>query len=422
MNRNKQEKECIKDSEAGILDMITWVANYNDEELVNKLCHLKFSKLRIKLMVCDMVTYSGKLSKQLILLRSLSQTYNNAFAAEIKQKQLNSIIQCFEKLKKTMDSTKITFAKFKEALAKAPTLKDSKQVSPCQEKENQLESLPKNFFTEQGIEDSNDINPSYKECSELLCDKVEEFYQLVLACLMMCQTLIQEEKRITGDVQELKLIYDTCFDNALETIQNAIELIDPNKLTEEENRRAEECSANMQQFLIKYFHNMTNLEFTRHVMAVKILSHKKENAKERSKRIALFPDNLEKEQKVMMTIRALDKLNLESRLSASTGKRQFTTKTVIALKDQFGYEGAMEGFVAYLKQNYQGNLDFPKASALSTEKGNEYKLANKSDLESKRKWEKVKRVLDTMKRNIQIYMEGNRLDEMLNNSYSPSPL
>lgn len=103
---------------------------------------------------------------------------------------------------------------------------------------------------------------------------------------------------------------------------------------------------------------MNNLEFTRHVMAVKFLLHLKEKAKARSEGIILFPDNPNMEQTAKNTAMALDSLNLKTRQQRDSDKRQFNTKAIIALKEQLGYDGAMETFVAYLKQNYHATLAF----------------------------------------------------------------
>lgn len=411
---NKRGKDCFKESEAGILDAIAWIADYNGETLTSKLKHHKFSKTQIMSMAYDVRENSAKLSKQYMLLLDLSQTYNNLFAAEIKQDRLVSIAQRFEQLKEAVELTKATFGKFKELLSNDHSEDDQEQSSNDSEKENYMKSLPMKFSIGQGMVVNRKIALSYKQCSNLLCNDVEEFYKLVLACLMMCQSLIQEEKKIMGDSKELEFIYEECFENAWDAIQVTIDMINPEQLTEKEMKMAEECCTNLPSFLIKYFHKMTNLEFTRHVMAMKFLKHQKEKAKTRSKCMTLFLDNPEMEQKVKMTIRALDNLNLETRQSASSGKRQFTTKAIIALKEQFGYEGAMETFITFLKQNYTGDLDFPKPSALSIEKGKEMLLSSKSDFASRQKWKKLKGCLDIMKGNIRAFMEENRQIEVLN--------
>lgn len=418
MLRDKKEKDCFRESEAGILDAIAWIADYNGETLTSKLKHHKFSKTQIMSMTYDVRENSAKLGKLYLLLLDLSQTYNNILAAEIKQDRLVSITQRFEQLKEAVELTKTTFSKFKELLSNDHSEDDQAQISDCSEKENYLKSLPMKFCIGQGMVVNRKISLSYKQCSNILCKDVEGFYQLVLASLMMCQSLIQEEKKLMGDAKELEFIYNECFENAWDAIQATIDMMNPDQLTEEELKRAEESCTNLPLFLVKYFHKMTNLEFTRHVMAVKFLKHQKEKAKARSECMTLFPDDPEMEMKVKMTVRALDKLNLETRQSASSGKRQFTTKAIIALKEQFGYEGAMETFVTYLKQNYTGEIDFPKPSALSIEKNKEVLLSSKSDFASIEKWKKLKGCLDMMKRNIRMFMEGNRPAEVLKISYA----
>lgn len=420
MSKHLKEKDCFDESEAGILDAIVWIAKYNGDTLTSKLRHHKFSETQIMGMACDVREISSKLSKLYWLLFCLSQTYNNSFAAEIKQDRLVSITLRFEQLKEAVEITKTTFCKFKEQLSNEHSEGGQAQLSDDSEIESYMKSLPMNFPIGQDMVGKRKMALSYKECSVVLCYEVEGFYKLVLSSLMICQSLMQEEKTLMDDTKELEFIYNECFENAHDAIQATIDMINPDQLTEEELKRAEECCSNFPLFQVKYFHKMTNLEFTRHVMAVKFLKHQKEKAKIRSECIILFPDDPELEMKVKMTARALDDLHLETRQSAVSGERQFTTKAIIALKEQFGYDGAMETFVAYLKENYQGHLDFPKPSALSTEKGNEYKLANRSDINSRQKWEKVKRVLDSMKRSIKIFMESNKQAEVLNIGYVSS--
>lgn len=411
---SKKEKDYFKDSESGILDVIAWIADYNGETLASKLRHNKFSKMQILGMTFDVRENLAKLSKQYLLLLDLSQTYNSFFAAEIKQDRLASITHRFEQLKEAVEITKTNFGNFKEQLSQDFSEEHLVQVSDNSEKEAYLKSLPCRFSIGQGMVVNRKITLTYKECARILCNDVEEFYQLVLANLMMCQSLMQEEKKLMGDIKELEFIYKECFDSAWETIQATIDTLESVQPTEADIKRAKECNNNLPLFLVKYFHKMTNHEFTKHVIAVKYLLHLKEKAKARSEGIILFPDNPDMEQTAKNTVMALDSLNLETRQQRDSDKRQFTTKAIIALKEQLGYDRAMETFVAYLKQNYHGDIGFPKPSALSTEKGNEFKWASRSDLASQEKWKKAKACLDNMKRSIRIFMEGNRPAEMLN--------
>lgn len=411
-------KTKLNDSEAGILDVITWIANYKGETLASKLRYNKFSKMQILYMAFDVQENLAKLSKHYMLLLDLSQTYNSFFAAEIKQDRLANITHRFEQLKDAVEITKTTFGNFKEQFSQDLSKEHLVQVSDNSEKEAYVNSLPCRFSIGQGMVVNRKIALTYSQCANMLCEEVERFYQLVLASLMMCQSLMQEEKNLMGDIKELEFIYNECFENAWETIQATIDTLESVHPTDEDIKRAKECNNNFPLFLVKYFHKMNNLEFTRHVMAVKFLLHLKEKAKARSEGIILFPDNPNMEQTAKNTAMALDSLNLKTRQQRDSDKRQFNTKAIIALKEQLGYDGAMETFVAYLKQNYHGDIGFPKPSALSTEKGKEYKLANMSDLASQEKWKKAKLGLDSMKQNIRAFIEGNRATEMLNLGYA----
>lgn len=63
MYKDKKYIVCFKESEAGILDAIAWIADYNDNTLANKLKHHKFSKIQIMGMAYDIRENSAKLSK-----------------------------------------------------------------------------------------------------------------------------------------------------------------------------------------------------------------------------------------------------------------------------------------------------------------------------------------------------------------------
>lgn len=240
-------------------------------------------------MAFDVQENLAKLSKHYMLLLDLSQTYNSFFAAEIKQDRLANITHRFEQLKDAVEITKTTFGNFKEQFSQDLSEEHLVQVSDNSEKEAYVNSLPCRFSIGQGMVVNRKIALTYSQCANMLCEEVERFYQLVLASLMMCQSLMQEEKNLMGDIKELEFIYNECFENAWETIQATIDTLESVHPTDEDIKRAKECNNNFPLFLVKYFHKMNNLEFTRHVMAVKFLLHLKEKAKARSEGIICSP-------------------------------------------------------------------------------------------------------------------------------------
>lgn len=270
-------KGDITKSEAGILEMVAWIAIYSSGSLISKLKRKQFDKAQIMMMVYDVREYSARLSKMYCSLLNLSQTYNNLFASDLRRDQLGGISQRFEALNEAVVITNTVFYQYKSELPASPAILQRNRLGA-------------------GLVVNGEITLSMVECVQCLCDEVEEFSKLVLGCLMMCQSLMQEENRLLGNVGELEELYNECFDNAWEALQATIELIEPKNLTEEEKQRAKECCQNFPEFLVKNFHRMTNIEFMHHVMAVKCYRHQMERELVIGERFLLFPDDSEKER------------------------------------------------------------------------------------------------------------------------------
>lgn len=163
-------KTKLNDSEAGILDVITWIANYKGETLASKLRYNKFSKMQILYMAFDVQENLAKLSKHYMLLLDLSQTYNSFFAAEIKQDRLANITHRFEQLKAAVEITKTTFGNFKEQFSQDLSEEHLVQVSDNSEKEAYVNSLPCRFSIGQGMVVNRKIALTYSQCANMLCE------------------------------------------------------------------------------------------------------------------------------------------------------------------------------------------------------------------------------------------------------------
>lgn len=108
---------------------------------------------------------------------------------------------------------------------------------------------------------------------------------------------------------------------------------------------------------------------------------------------------------------ALDSLGLETRKSSGGIKQQFTTLSILALKDAIGYDGEMETFIKFLGQNYHGEIGIPKPSALSIERSKETTLSMKTDARNVEKWAKTKRTIDRIKMSVSNFMERLPLED-----------
>lgn len=385
-------KGDITKSEAGILEMVAWIAIYSSGSLISKLKRKQFDKAQIMMMVYDVREYSARLSKMYCSLLNLSQTYNNLFASDLRREQLDGISKRFENLNEAVTITNTVFSQYKSDL-------------PMNAAASQRIHVASSLFVD------GEITLDIIECVRCLCDEIEEYYQLVLGCLKMCRSLAQEERRLLDNLDDLEELYNECFDNAWEALQATIELIDPKNLTEEEKQRAKECCQNFHEFLVKNFHRMNNAEFMHHVMAVKYYRHQMEKELMIGERFTLFPADSDRERNARAMIAALDSLGLETRKSSGGDKLQFTTLSILALKDALGYDGEMETFIRFLGQNYHGKIGIPKPSALSIERSKENTLSLKTDSRNVEKWAKTKRTIDRIKMGISNFMDGLPLDD-----------
>lgn len=223
---------------------------------------------------------------------------------------------------------------------------------------------------------------------------------------MLCRTIIQEEARTMESTQELEKIYYQSLNDVLKSLEELLDTFHEEDF-QEEMSVAKNFFTNTPQALAKYFHMWSPKAFKCHAIATLLLKMKKTSPQTATTAI-LFPHAPDKEKEAIIVAKALDFIITKTRKVNHSTDRQFTTRSLVCLKEQLGYEGSIGTFINFLKKHYKGTNSFPDISAFSKDSERMQKLVrNRNTADGQAKQAKLqseaiaqaKRINDLLTRN-----------------------
>ena len=388
--------ECFGKAETGLLSVIHWLEGCRKNNTIENLTTNNIDKMKIVETAFEIKANINNLEVMYASLFILSQTYNKSFASYMSSDRLAMVLENFESMKDTATYLKECLSShLSDAIDLELIAKDSTSDNICtHEAETSTNIFDKNIFTT--IEKLESYNNS-QVISDFL-DLTSTLYKSLLATLMLCRTIIQEEQKVLENVELLEKIYQQNLNDVWESLKDLFEAFHQEDF-KDEITVARKFMDNTAEQLHDNFHQWTLKQFQRHVIATKFCSEfMKKPAEEQI--ILLFPNNPEKEKVARQVVMALDCLELETRGGKSSPRKQFTSLSILTLKDKIGYDGEMATFIKYLHLNYHGEFDFPKPSALSIKRHNENVLSMKTDARSIEKWTKDNSIINRIGYNI----------------------
>lgn len=354
MSEEEIKLESFNKAEAELLSVIQWLEECQKEHVME---HLNFHHLD-KMMVVDYAFHVkaniNKMGMIYTALFMLSKTYNRHFASYMGKERLNKVMLHFEDMKETIANLKDSFKQTELGNILAEV-----SGNPNEAKTGIFDS---NIFSViENIDTYSDADFTHG-MKLLLC----QFYKVLVASLMMCRTIIQEEQNNLDTPVELQAIYQQSIKEAWETVENFAGAF------HEEDFKAEMTTAQKLAdgdavLLQQYYHQWTPQLFVRHAIAVHLLRDKQMRLNNCQSAHMLFPDNPEKEQDAIRVAEHLDNIIVKTRKVNHSDNRQFATRCLVYLKEQLGFEGNMSAFLAFLETHYKGKRSFPDLSAFSVD-------------------------------------------------------
>lgn len=409
MSDDKFKLKRFDRAEASLLAVINWMEGCRKDNIIANLTENKIDKLKIMDVVFDIRANINHLSLMYTSLFDLSQTYNKQFASFMDRKRLSKVMENFESMKDTASFLRESLtASLGEAIelkglpAPTETVHQEDYILFDEPEASRPNIFENNFFSNIAKLDTFSDALFISDFLQL----VSKLYQVLLATLMLCRTIIQEEALTMESTQELEKIYYQSLNDVLKSLEELLDTFHEEDF-QEEMSVAKNFFTNTPQALAKYFHMWSPKAFKRHAIATLLLKMKKTSPQAATTAI-LFPHAPDKEKEAIIVAKALDFIITKTRKVIHSTDRQFTTRSLVCLKEQLGYEGSMGTFINFLKKHYKGTNSFPDISAFSKDSERMQKLVrNRNTADGQAKQAKLqseaiaqaKRINDLLTRN-----------------------
>lgn len=366
MSEDNLKLKCFDRAEASLLTVINWMEGCRKDNIIANLTENKIDKLKIIHVVFDINANINNLSMMYASLFDLSQTYNKQFASFMDRERLSKVMENFEYMKDTASFLRESLT---ASLGKAIELKGLPAPTETVHQEDYIiidepEASRPNIFENNILSNIAKLD-TFSDALFIndFLQLVSKLYKVLLATLMLCRTIIQEEACTMKSTQELEKIYYQSLNDVLKSLEELLDTFHEEDF-QEEMSVAKNFFTNAPQALAKYFHMWSPKAFKRHAIATLLLKMKKTSPQAATTAI-LFPHAPDKEKEAIIVAKALDIIITKTRKVNHSNNRQFTTRSLVCLKEQLGYEGSMGTFINFLKKHYKGAISFPDISAFS---------------------------------------------------------
>lgn len=341
MTEDDFKTACFDRAEASLLAVINWAEGCRKDNIIANLTENKIDKLKIMYVVFDIRANINNLSLMYASLFDLSKTYNKQFASFMNRKRLSRVMENFESMKDTASFLRESLSanlgeaiELKSLPAPTETVHQEDYIIIDEPEASRPNIFENNFFSNiakiETFSDSLFISDFLQLVSKL--------YKMLLATLMLCRTIIQEEARTIENTTELEKIYNQSLDDVLKSIEELMDSFHEEDF-KEEMLLAKKFITDTPHALSEYYHMWSSKTFKRHVIATLFL--KKQNISLQNVTAPmLFPDNPDKEQEAIIVAVSLDFIITKTRKVNHSDKRQFATRSLASLKEQLGLKEA----------------------------------------------------------------------------------
>lgn len=340
-------------AEAELLSVVQWLEDCQKEQVMEHIVHRHFDKMMLIDIAFHLKANINKMGMMYAALFMLSKNHNRHFASPLGKEQLGNVMQHFEDMKAIIANLKHSFPH--DGTSKMPKNEEA-------DIKGMTGVFDANLFSViHHIDAYSDVQ--FFEGISSLC---RQFYKVLLASQMLCQSIMQEEQNILDAPEILQAIYQQNIKEAWEKAKDFAVAFHEEDF-KEEMATAQRLDEGDAELLRQYYHQWTPQLFMRHAIAAHMLHAKQMRLNSCQSAHMLFPENPEKEQDAILAAQHLDGIIVKTRKVNHSDNRQFATRCIVYLKAQLGYDGTMSSFLTFLESHYEGKRSFPDLSAFSVD-------------------------------------------------------
>lgn len=330
----------------------------------------QMSELDIRMLVIELRMKKDLMNREAIALSDFSENFNKMYATD-NNKCFEVAERLFGKIRSTISGYKMVVKKF------CP--------SPGR-KRSDIRVRPSSFvrtviFNRQWY---GDFFPEiYPDAVKDLYQELTDFFALTTVTLALCHRVIMDENRIRNNYFILKRI----FDDSCRELRSTSRLLTV-KVTDSELMERKKNARSLESFIKENFHRHTRAELAQFVILEAIREGNRHGLTDEE--TLIWGDRYQKALEARAVVARFDSLNLTLRNTKTDGKRgkYDTTELVYFLKWCDVEESKEFRAYNYLKDNYQGDCEFPSWQAVWA-KRKELHAQNITDQEMKDNFAKI---------------------------------
>lgn len=329
----------------------------------------QMSEYDIWMLIFELRDKKNLMNREAIALSDFSENFNKMYATD-NNKCFEVAQRLFGKIRSTISGYKMVVKKF------CP--------SPGR-KRSDIHVRPSSFvrtviFNRQWF---GDLFPgTYPDVVKALYQELTDFFALTTVTLALCHRVIMDENRIRNNYFILKRI----FDDSCRELRNTSHLLTV-KVAENELMERKKNAKSLESFIKENFHKYTRAELAQFVILEAIREGNSHGLTDEE--TLIWGENYQKALEARDVVARFDSLNLMLRNTKTAGKRgKYETLELVYFLKWCDVEESKEIRVYnYLKDNYQGDCDFPSWQAV-WRKRNELHTQNITDQEMKENFAK----------------------------------
>ena len=287
----------VERDDKALMEIIGALEQFEQERFIAGIQARHYSKFQIE-QTLDMVrVYQSRMNMEARSLTKFSETFIQQFATD-NNKCFETAARYFNRIRSTLSALKKVFQK---------TCPRSMVQLPGGAQPSVFERSPLSYGAY--VTDMYGL-ASYDEVVNQLYNELETLMTSATNVLALCHQMIENEKMIREDVEQLKMIYQESCQSLMSSVREYADFMGVSgQLPETELNKRKEKARSMNEFLKKEYHNVPKQEFKKFVWLEAVRQGRNDGLTEEE--TYLWTDDHTKVMEVRRAIERFDDLDVQ---------------------------------------------------------------------------------------------------------------
>lgn len=342
----------VEKDENNILRLIKAAEQFSEERFLEGIKMKRYDVYDIKQTSVWVRKRQQMLNREYLALIKFSKTFINSYATDNNQ-CFDTAYRLFNKIRSTISSTSKVFKKMCPKIRKQQPVGVERPAVIERSIFSHAHYAPDLF----GIE-------SYDGAVRELFDDLETFFTTIIATLLLCREMINNEKEVRKDYKLCHSIYKECFIKTMSSLKDFGSIFQSTRdlpSSELQSRRSK--AKKFSDFVCENYHKHDTSSFKRYILAETVKNARNDGLTDTE--TLLWPDNHDKAIKVREVIKQFDDIP-----GIIGQKNKLSSHTIVEFIKWCKVEKSKEKklYVEYFCKNYKGKYELLGWTAVNKER------------------------------------------------------